>query len=80
MLASLLIFKKTAQSKQSPERRKFAQSGQPGANPTIVSYNTCVLKIYNVTRSLVRLKTKKYFLLRENDLAYYSAGVEVVNS
>jgi hypothetical protein len=35
----------------------------PGANPTIVSYNTSAVKIYNATSSLVHLEKQKYFLL-----------------
>jgi hypothetical protein len=32
MLATFVNFPKTAQSKQSPNGRKFAQSGHPGNN------------------------------------------------
>jgi hypothetical protein len=31
--ATSVIFKKTSQRKQSPNRRKFAQSGHPGRQP-----------------------------------------------
>jgi hypothetical protein len=34
----------------------------PGANPTILSYNASVEKIYNTTSSLVRFENKNIFL------------------
>jgi hypothetical protein len=54
---------------------------QPGANPTIVSYNASVVKNCDATSSLVRFKDKNelsYF--EKNALAYYSAGVVVVKA
>jgi hypothetical protein len=54
----------------------------PGANPTIVSYDASVVKIYNATGSLVRLKNKKSFVNFEKTLwptTYYATYV-VVNS
>jgi hypothetical protein len=38
---------------QSPKWGKFAQ---PGANPTIVSYNVSVVKIYIATNSIARFR------------------------
>jgi hypothetical protein len=53
-----------------------------GANPSIVSYNTIAVKIYNATSSLVRfgneLFSSMYF--EKNALAYNNAGVAAVNS
>jgi hypothetical protein len=44
----------------------------PGANPTIVSYNASVVKIYIATSSPVRLENKIYFFCFEkNALAYW---------
>jgi hypothetical protein len=37
----------------------------PGANPTIVSYNASLVKIYNATNGLVRLKNKSSFVCFE---------------
>jgi hypothetical protein len=34
------------------------QMTQPGANPTMVSNNASVVKVYNATNSLVRFKDK----------------------
>jgi hypothetical protein len=48
---ALYFFKDTAQRKQSPNRRKFAQSG---ANPTIASYNASAVKIYSAVNSMAR--------------------------
>jgi hypothetical protein len=53
---------------------------KPGADPTIASYNASVAKIYNAASSLVRFEAQKCFLLHwKNALAYYNAGVGVVN-
>jgi hypothetical protein len=42
----------------------------PGANPTTVSYNASVVKIYNATSSLVRFENKIVFIyVRKNALA-----------
>jgi hypothetical protein len=44
---------------------------KPGTNPTTMSYNASVVKIYNATSSLVRLKNKNIFIYFKNALAYY---------
>jgi hypothetical protein len=51
---------------------------KPGANPTIVSYNTSVVKIYNAMISLVRLENKNTFFCFGKCPS--NTGVEVVNS
>jgi hypothetical protein len=54
-------------------------SPHPGANPTTSSYNASVVKIYNATSSLLRFEIKNILSTLKNALAYYSAGVVVVN-
>jgi hypothetical protein len=44
------------------------------------AYNASAVKFYNATSSLVLLKTKILSLNMKNALAYYKAGVAVVNS
>jgi hypothetical protein len=34
-----------------------------GANPTIVSYNACVVNFYSATGSLARFENKFFFIL-----------------
>jgi hypothetical protein len=58
-----------------PTGENFAQSGHPGANPTIVSYNASAVKIYNAKSSLVRFETKIVSTSLKNALSYYNAGV-----
>jgi hypothetical protein len=36
-----------------------------GANPTIMSYNTSAVKIYNAKKSLVRFESRNFFLYFE---------------
>jgi hypothetical protein len=50
-----------------------------GANPTTMSYNASAVKIYSATSSLVHFKKKYFLLLCKNALAYYNAGVVIVN-
>jgi hypothetical protein len=50
-----------------------------GANPTIMSYNASVVKIYDTTKRPVRYKKIKIFLyvhVHENGLAYYNGSVD----
>jgi hypothetical protein len=49
----------------------------PGANPTTLSYNASVVKIYNATSNLVRFEKKASNL--KNAPAYYDNVVVVVN-
>jgi hypothetical protein len=48
---------------------------RPGANPTTVSYNVSVVKIYNSTNNLLRFEIKKFSSTFKNALAYYNAVV-----
>jgi hypothetical protein len=61
------MFRKIRQAKRSvkiAENRHYI-----GVNPLFVSYNACVLKIYNATSTLARFE-KKILLLWKNDLIY----------
>jgi hypothetical protein len=52
----------------------------PGPNPTRAIFNTSDEKIYNATSRPSEVLKQKYFLLfLKNVLAYYNAGVVVVN-
>jgi hypothetical protein len=60
---------------------------KPGANPTIASYNTGVVKNYNTLSSLVRFENKNVFFYYEKrfsllctTLALYVGRYIVVNS
>jgi hypothetical protein len=48
----------------------------PGANPTTVSYNASAVKRV----ALCVLKTRTFATNLKNALAYYNAGIVVVNS
>jgi hypothetical protein len=52
----------------------------PGANPTTLSYNASIVKIYSATNSMARIKNENYFSLLNNTSTYYNAGAAVVNS
>jgi hypothetical protein len=45
----------------------------PGANPTIASYNASVVKIYNIMSSLVRFEAKIISSTLKNAQVYYNA-------
>jgi hypothetical protein len=45
-----------------------------------VRYNASAVKINNATSSLVRFENKNTFFTVKNALAFYNAGVEVINS
>jgi hypothetical protein len=49
-------------------RRWLVMRSEPGANPTIVSYNASVVKFYNTSGSTISSSL-------QNALAYYNAGV-----
>jgi hypothetical protein len=53
---------------------------RPRANAKIVSCNASAVKFYNAASSLVRFENKNIFFPLKNALAYYNAGVEVLNS
>jgi hypothetical protein len=53
----------------------FPFARKPGANPTIMSYNASVAKIY-----IWRVFRIKFFLRCKIVLAYYNTGVVDVNS
>jgi hypothetical protein len=44
-----------------------------------LSYNSSVVKIYSATYRMAHFYNKNIFLGRKNTLAYYNAGVVVVN-
>jgi hypothetical protein len=49
-------------------------------NPTFTRYNASVVKIYNAPNSRGRFLNKNNYPCCNNALAYYNAGVVVVNS
>jgi hypothetical protein len=51
----------------------------PGANPTIASYNASVVNFYNATGSLARFENKNIIFYFQNLLACYNAGAVAVN-
>jgi hypothetical protein len=53
---------------------------QPGANPTIASYNASAVQIYNFESSLVRLENKSIIFNFEKRLVCYITGAVVVES
>jgi hypothetical protein len=58
----------------------FSQSGYPGANPTIVSYNASIVNFYNATGSIARLENKIflfYFEKRSSLLQRWSCSCKL---
>jgi hypothetical protein len=52
---------------------------KPGANPTIESYSARVVKIYSTTSSLVGFENIMFYFTMKHAVAYYNAGIVVVN-
>jgi hypothetical protein len=57
-----------------PRTKPSYKTSYPGASPTIVCYSTSAVKIYDATSSLVSFENRYI-----NSLAYYNAGVVIVN-
>jgi hypothetical protein len=51
----------------------------PGANPTIVIYNTSFVNFYNATGSLARFENKNILFYFEKCSSYYNDSVVAVN-